>query len=164
MSVVKTYNSQLTIFLKPTHSITISLVGLILLICIRLFTITCTLKRNKSPKGQCNHLSATHLSIEIGPTDLPTFSFNWTPRLKRNCISKISDFQTQTNKENIFHDIHLERELEWGCVKEVDNGQTKYDCFHLSRIKVPVPNCNVSLEDYKSNIFLRQSFKPRQLE
>ena len=100
MSVVKTYNSQLTIFLKPTHSITISLVGLILLICIRLFTITCTLKRNKSPKGQCNHLSATHLSIEIGPTDLPTFSFNWTPRLKRNCISKISDFQNvrQTRK------------------------------------------------------------------
>ena len=62
------------------------------------------------------------------------------------------------------HDIHLERELEWGCVKEVDNGQTKYDCFHLSRIKVPVPNCNVSLEDYKSNIFLCQNFKPRQLE
>ena len=91
MSVVKTYNSQLTIFLKPTHSITISSVGLILLICIRLFTITCTLKRNKSPKGQCNHLTPTHLSIEIGPTDLPTFSFNWTTRLKRNCISKISD-------------------------------------------------------------------------
>ena len=101
MSVVKTYNSQLTIFLKPTHSITISSVGLILLICIRLFTIiTCTLKRNKSPKGQCNHLSPTHLSIEIGPTDLPTFSLNWTPRLKRNCISKISDFQNvrQTRK------------------------------------------------------------------
>ena len=100
MSVVKTYNSQLTIFLKPTHSITISSVGLILLICIRLFTITCTLKRNKSPKGQCNHLSPTHLSIEIGPTDLPTFSFNWTPRLKQNCISKILDSRNvlQTRK------------------------------------------------------------------
>ena len=34
MSVVKTYNSQLTIFLKSTHSITISSVGLILLIVI----------------------------------------------------------------------------------------------------------------------------------
>ena len=60
----------------------------------------------------------------------------------------IKDFgfsNCSTNKENIFHDIHLERELEWGCVKEVDNGQTKYDCFHLSRIKVPVPKCNFSL-------------------
>ena len=85
-------------FFNLTHHITIG--GLLLMICIRLFTITCTLKRNKSPKEQCNHLSATHLSIEIGPTDLPTFSFNWIPRLKQNCISKILDSRNvlQTRK------------------------------------------------------------------
>ena len=120
-------------------------------------------KRNKSPKEQCNHLSPTHLSIEIRPTDLPTFSFNWTPRLKRNSIyQRFKDFGFSkcSNNKNIFHDIHLERELEWGCIKEVDNGQTKYDCFHLSQIKDPVPNCNFSLEDCKSTIAPCQYLHP----
>ena len=88
---------------NPTHRISISLVGLVLLICIWSFTITCMSKRNEPPKEQRNHLSPTHLSIEIGPTDLPTFSFNWTPRLKRNCIyQRFKDFgfsKCSTNKK-----------------------------------------------------------------
>ena len=79
---------------------------------------------------------------------------------------KISDSRNvlQTKNKNIFHDIHLERELEWGCIKEVDNGQTKYDCFHLSQIKDPVPNCNFSLEDCKSTIAPCQYLHPVSLE
>ena len=86
------------------------------------------------------------------------------PRFLHVCL-KISDSRNvlQTKNKNIFHDIHLERELEWGCIKEVDNGQTKYDCFHLSQIKDPVPNCNFSLEDCKSTIAPCQYLHPVSL-
>ena len=162
MSVVKTYNSQLTIFLKPTHSITISSVGLILLIVIHNYMYV----KKKQITKRTVQPSVTHPPVHWDRS-------NWSPYIffqldhPPETELHIKDFgfsNCSTNKENFLIDIHLEGELEWGRIKEVGNGQTKYDCFHLSRIKVPLPNCTVSLEDYKSNIFLCQNVKPRQLE